>query len=94
MHPLIKAYDNLARIEKAMSQVTIKLHFDQLVSEARHSFELIDEVMASCQSPEFLVGFLMGHNNQVYIVWLWPLSLEYSQYFYVEDQDYSRPFTP
>lgn len=71
MHPLITAHINLARIEKSLRRVTTRLHFAQLVGAAQKNWDLIDEVMTSCQSPKILVGFYQQSGDPYQIHYYW-----------------------
>jgi len=86
-HPLVSAFHRTEDLEdlKVFDWYALR-YLDELD-------EFIAECMAAESIPEFFVGFLMGANRRVYIIWLWPLSGHYEQYYWVDDGTYSRPFT-
>lgn len=86
MHPLVSAFAKRWLLEAEWDRcgsISGRAGWSIIISvEDRW----IDEVMASCQSPKFLVGFLMGHNNKVYRVWLWDLNGVGETAIWLEDE--------
>ena len=85
MHPIINAFQGYHELVKAYDEsdsIVVKGYLARL-GKARD--EWILEVMASCQPPKFLVGFLMGANCKVYMVWLWDVNHDYAANYWVED---------
>lgn len=80
-HPLVSAFHRVEILEQADFST-----FEG--TEALKELNLLDahisEVMASIPDVKFHVGFLMGYNCRVYLIWLWPLKPAWN----VPDQHY------